>query len=289
MAKENFFKKYPVAKHLLLMLGISAVILILVFIILKIYARQGQEYTLPDVVGMNYEEVRRGDSLSLRYVVLDSIFKPGIEGGQILSQDPKPGTMIKKGRKIYITMTAYAAEDAVMPELSGSTVRQAVSHLENVGLQVGKLRFVDDPYKNAVIDQSMNGKNVYAGQQVPRGSRIDLTVGLGDGLGQSVVPFVIGRTSDRARRDILVVSLNVGREHFNGVKDRQKAVVYRQEPDYTGVTQYPYGTEVELWYRDATPDEIDQMIKEFKVDSSKIIINSSPDESILTDDEGYQW
>ena len=32
MAKENFFKKYPVAKHLLLMLGISALILILVFI-----------------------------------------------------------------------------------------------------------------------------------------------------------------------------------------------------------------------------------------------------------------
>ena len=85
------------------------------------------------------------------------------------------------------------------------------------------------------------------------------------------------------------MSLNVGREHFNGVKDRQKAVVYRQEPDYTGVTQYPYGTEVELWYRDATADEIDQMIKDFKVDSSKIIINSSPDESILTDDEGYQW
>ena len=88
--------------------------------------------------------------------------------------------------------------------------------------------------------------------------------------------IVIGKTADKARRDILAVSFNVGRQHFNDVKDRATAVVYRQEPDYTGVNRYPYGTDVELWYIDADDTDIARMISNFKVDSSKIF--SDPNE-----------
>ena len=164
-----------------------------------------------------------------------------------------------------------ALSDAVLPELAGLSVRQAISELNSCGLEVGQLKYVEDPYKNNVIDQSCKGKTVYAGQQIARGSVIDLVVGMGDGTGNSVVPFVIGKTRDKARRDILAVSLNVGREHFSGVKHRETAVVYRQEPDYTGVSRYAYGTEVELWYIDADKTDVAKMVREFKVDSSKII------------------
>ncbi len=270
MAKESFFKRYPWALHLLIMLGVSLVVLVLVFMVIRIYARQGDEYELPDMVGHNVAELMDDNPIALDVVVMDSIFRPGQEGGIILTQDPKGGTMVKKGRKLYITMTAFTPEDAVLPELVGLTVRQAVSELQAAGLQAGKLKFVEDPYKNNVIEQTCKGKTVYAGQQIERGSTIDLLVGLGDGNGRSVVPFVIGRTPDRARRDILSASLNVGREHYNGVKNRQTAVVYRQEPDYTGVSKYAYGTSVDLWYTDADAVDVDKMVREFKVDSSQI-------------------
>lgn len=271
MAKENIFKRWPWLPHVLAMIGISLVILFLVFTFLKIYARQGQEYELPDVVGTNIADLQADNPIDLDVVVMDSVYRPGQEGGRILTQDPKAGTMVKKGRKLYITMTAYSPEDAVLPELAGLTVRQAVSELLNIGLEVGKLKFVEDRYKNSVIDQTCNGKTVYAGQQIARGSVIDLTVGLGDSTGRSVVPFVIGKTRDRARRDILSLSLNVGKEHFNGVKHKETAVIYRQEPDYNGVNKYAYGTEVELWYVDEDKTDVQKMVREFKVDSSKII------------------
>ena len=270
MNKESFFKRYPWVLHLLIMLGVSLVVLIVAFQIIRIYARQGQEYELPDMVGHNVAELLADNPIELDVVVMDSIFRPGQEGGLILTQDPKGGTKVKKGRKLYITMTAYTPEDAVLPELVGLTVRQAVSELSAVGLQAGKLKFVEDPYKNNVIEQTCKGKTIYAGQQIERGSMIDLLVGLGDGSGRSVVPFVLGRTSDRARRDILSASLNVGREHFGGVKNRSTAVVVRQDPDYTGVSKYTYGTSVELWYRDADDVDVDKMVREFQVDSSKI-------------------
>jgi len=294
MAKESIFKRWPWLAHVLAMIGISLVILFLVFTFIKLYARQGQEYELPEVVGMNIAELQADNPIKLDVVVMDSVYRPGQEGGLILTQDPKAGTMVKKGRKLYITMTAYSPEDAVLPELAGLTVRQAVSELLNEGLEVGTLKFVEDRYKNSVIDQTCNGKTIYAGQQIARGSVIDLTVGLGDSTGRSVVPFVIGKTSSKARRDILSASLNIGKEHFKGVKNKETAVVYRQEPDYNGVNKYAYGTEVELWYVDEDKTDVQKLVHEFKIDSSKIVdpnnINDgrpSPDE--IESRGGWLW
>ncbi len=285
MKKESILKRHPWMFHILIMIGISIVVLVLVFLFIKVYARQGKEYVLPDVVGTNIADLRTDNTLALDIVVLDSIFRPGEEGGQILTQDPKGGTTVKRGRKIYLTITAYNPEDAVFPELAGLTVRQAISELRGCGLEVGKLKFVEDPYKNTIIDHTCKGKTVYAGQQIERGSVIDLVVGLGDSTGSSVVPFVIGRTAEAARRDITAASLNVGKEHFRGVKNRNTAVVYRQEPDYTGVSRYDYGTDVDLWYIDADDTDIEKMISEFKVDSTKIIDPNDIDDGRPTPEE----
>ena len=294
MAKENILKKYPWVLHLLIMLGVSLVVLMLVLFFIRIYARQGEEHELPDVVGLNITELQENNPIELDVVVMDSIFRPGEAGGLILTQDPKAGTMVKKGRKLYITMTAYTPEDAVMPELAGLTVRQAVNELYAEGLVVGKLKFVEDPYKNNIIDQSCKGKTLYSGQQIERGSVVDLVVGLGDGSGRSVVPFTIGKTADKARRDIVSASLNVGREHYSGVKHKQTAVVFRQEPDYTGVSKYPYGTAVDLWFVDADATDVDRMVREFKVDSSKIedpnfIDDGRPTPEEIEANEDWAW
>lgn len=295
MEKGQFFKRFPWVLHLLIMLAVSAVILVLVFIFIRIYARQGTEQEMPDMVGKNIAEAMANNELGLEYVVLDSIFRQGAEGGTILTQDPKGGTMVKSGRKVYVSITSYNADDAILPELAGLSVRQAVSELYALGLTVGKLTFVEDPYKNSVVDQSCKGKSLYAGQQIARGSVVDLVVGNGDGTGSNSVPFVIGKTADKARRDILAVSLNVGTEHFKGVKDRSKAVVYRQEPDYTGVNKYPYGTAVELWYIDADHTDVAKMVSDFKVDSSKIVDPNEVDdgrpspEEIEDNSDSWSW
>ena len=127
MVKESFFKRFPWLLHLLLMVGVSAVILVLVFIFIRIYARQGEESEMPDIVGKNIAEVMANNELELDFVVLDSIFREGTEGGTILTQDPLGGTMVKNGRKVYVSITAYNVDDAVLPELAGLSVRQAVS------------------------------------------------------------------------------------------------------------------------------------------------------------------
>lgn len=293
---KQFFKKHPWVQHVILMIGISIVLIVIISLLIKLYARQGKEFVMPQYAvtdstqGKTLEEAMAANDLDLEFVVLDSIYTRGVKAGIILTQDPKGGTMVKRGRKVYISIAAANAADIIMPELTGLSVRQAVSEIYNSGLQVGSLTFVDDPFKNNVKEQRANGRAIYAGQKVAPGTVIDLVVGNGDGSGGVPVPFLIGKTSAQAHRDIHSLSMNVGREHWNGVKDKATAVVYRQEPDYTGVNKHPFGTAIELWYIDATDADVEKMISDFRVDSSKIIIDSElPDPEMFDDESDYVW
>lgn len=292
---NNFFKKHPLIRHLLYMVAVSIAILFLSFILIKVIARQGKEYELPDLRGTALAQLEKENNLSLRYVVIDSIYDEKTEGGIVVQQDPKPGTMIKTHRKVYVTLASYAPSDVVLPELSNMTVRSAVSALEAAGLRCGKLHFVDSPYRNVILETTSKGKMVYAGQKMNQNDVVDLTVGMGESATGTRVPFVIGQVPSKARRGILSASMNVGQEHYDGVTNRSTCVCYKLDPDYTGVSRYPLGTYVDMWYCDASEEDVERIISNFKVDSTQIFENGLDlYEDYTTDyapdfDDGWDW
>ena len=215
MSKSGFFQKYPWVLHTLIAIGISLLIVVIVFIILKHYGRVGQEYPTPYVVGQYVDELGN-DGLELEYVIIDSIYQPNHKGGYILRQDPDSGAMIKTGRKIYLTVTSYVPDNAIVPDLRSLSVRHAISQLENVGLHGGKLIFVDDPH-HVVLEQKYKGRTVNEGRRLEKGAMVDLVVGRGTGSGLSITPYLVGMSPTKARRSILSASLNVGAEHYDGI------------------------------------------------------------------------
>ncbi len=150
MSKE-FFENHPLIKHLLYMLAVSVVIVFLGFMLIKMVARQGKEYELPDFRGVALAQLEDDNPLSLKYVIIDSVYDADKEGGIVIQQDPLPGTMVKTHRKVYVTVTTFAPADVVLPELSNMTVRSAVSALEAAVLRCVRLRFVDIPYLNVIL------------------------------------------------------------------------------------------------------------------------------------------
>ncbi len=293
---KDFFKQHPLVKHLLYMLVISVIIVFLAFMLIKAIARQGKEYELPDYLDKPLAELKEDNPLHFTYVVIDSVYDAEKGGGIVIQQDPKPGTMVKTHRKIYVTVTTYAPADVVLPELSNMTVRSAVSALEAAGLRCGRLKFVDSPYRNMILEATCKGKLVYAGEKMDQGASVDLTVGIGDKPVGTRVPFVIGQTPAKARRGILSASLNVGVEHWDEVTNRNSAVCYRLYPDYTGVTRYPLGTSVEMWFCDATEADVERIISNFKVDSTQIFKTPYDEyedyyttEEDMDFDEGWDW
>lgn len=268
MSRSGFFQKHPWVLHTLIAIAVSFVIVILVFIILKHYGRVGQEYETPYVVGLYVDELT-DEGLGLHYVIVDSVYQSNQRGGYILRQDPDSGSLIKKGRKIYLTVTSFNPESTNVPDLHSLSVRNAISQLENAGLHGGKLRFVDDPH-HVVLEQKYKGRTVAAGRQMEKGAQIDLVVGRGTGSGTTIVPYLVGMSPTKARRNILSASLNIGAEHYDGIKDMSRVIVFKQSPDYTGRSTLEYGQQVELWYCDKSVvamEELERM-KQRQIDDS---------------------
>lgn len=285
---KNWLKDHPIVLHLLAMLAISLVVIVIVLAMLKLFTRHGKEYPIADMVGKTIYEAQAEDELGLDFVIRDSSYMQGQEGGIILMQEPKAGSVVKKGRKVYVTVTAYSESDATLPDVMNQPMRTALSRLESAGLQGGTLNFVANPnptrgLESEVLGLYCNGHKIYAGEQVKRGAMIDMEVGLSDQelSKQAMVPMLLGKDARKARKQLLSASLNVGAEHYDrSVKNKAAAVVYRQEPEYTGFAGYPLGSTVELWYREMSKDEIEKMVNEFKVDSSQIPTSQGLDDSV---------
>lgn len=285
MVSQSFFQKHQWITHLILALAVSLLIVVIVFLVLKRYGRVGQEYKTPYVVGTYVEDLDNTDGdLNVQYVIIDSIYQSGKRGGYILRQDPDSGALIKSGRKIYLTVTSHVPDNAVVPDLRSLSVRHAVSQLQNVGLRGGRITFVDDPH-HAVLEQKYKGRTVAPGRRLEKGAMIDLVVGRGTGSGQTIVPYLVGMSPQKARASILSSSLNMGVEHYDGITDMSHAIVYKQLPEYNGRSTSQYGDHVELWFCDKSVvamEELERM-KQRQIEDSIRALYEQPDEPTGSD------
>lgn len=204
-------------------------------IVLKLVTHHGQMIEVPDLTSMSVEEAHR-EALkdNLRTEVIDSIFVRRMEKGAVYSQNPKAGTLVKKGRRVMLTINAKHAKKVSMPNLVGYSMRQAKAELNSRGLALGKLIYVNDIATNNVLRQIYRNREIRPGVQIESGSEIDLQVGLNSDDNMTYVPNVKGMKYLRAVDAVHDNSLNIGRIVFDktvkNYSDSLNAMVYKQTP-----------------------------------------------------------
>lgn len=216
------------------------------------FTLHGQTQKVPKLKGEFWHDV---DGLladgDFSAVVADSIFLKEVEGGKIIDQDPVEGYEVKQGRKIYLTVSAYAPPQISMPDLNDMSLRQATTLLETFGLEVGELTYKPDVCANCILEQLYEGKEVHAGTSIPKGSVIDLVLGQGLSNELTNVPYLIEFTADLAADLLKAKYLNVGSLNYDQTvetaDDSANALVYRQVPFYTVEPAIPMGSSVDLF------------------------------------------
>lgn len=205
-------------------------------IALRIITQHGREIAVPDFTAMSVEEAGQIAAESgITVLVSDSVYVNRMARGVVFYQNPKPGSMVKQGRKISLTINAFNTKKVSMPLLVGYSMRQAKAEIMSKGLKVGKLIYVSDMATNNVLEQHLNGRPVEPGSKIDAGSTIDLVLGLSQEDCHTFVPDLVGARYMRAVEGILDNSLNVGRLRFDETvktyKDTLDAFVYSQNPD----------------------------------------------------------
>ena len=129
------------------------------------------------------------------------------------------------------------------------SLRQAISKLESVGLEIGRLEYVSDIAKNKVLDFKINGIKIEQGQELYVGTIIDLVVGKGLSKYQVIVPNLIGLNRVEANIVLKSTSLNIGLEIFDlSVEDSTSAIIYKQYPTGDEENKLNIGSSIDLYY-----------------------------------------
>ncbi len=268
MSLGSFFKSRFFFIHLGLSIGATIVVIWLATLLLGFITKHGQDITVPDLTGIKMEDL--SDYLSsrnLEFKIIDSSYSNSGKKGTVISQDPFPNSKVKSGRTIYVTVIAKMPERTTVPDLKDLTLRQTIAVLETYGLRVGKLTYVPDIAKNAVLKQQYKGKIIDAGTMIEKGSQIDLVLGRGERNERTSIPFLIGKTRDEAIKLINEYSLNVGNEVFEDGSDTSNARVYKQSPTFTKSSSINLGSSVDLTYKSDKKFDFKKFIKEHKNDT----------------------
>ncbi|MDH4163139.1 MAG: PASTA domain-containing protein, partial [Nitrospirota bacterium] len=114
----------------------------------------------------------------------------------IVSQNPLPGTGIKKGRRIHIVVSAGPSE-LLAPKVVGDQYRKADITLRQSGLSepVIAKTWSDTIERDIVIAQDPP-----AGTPVEKGGKVGILVSLGKKVRVSVTPKLMGRKAEEAVR-----------------------------------------------------------------------------------------
>jgi len=186
MSLIQFIKSKTFLKQLVFAAVGLVVFVFIVFKWLDISTHHNEKIEVPDLKKMSLTDVEITlEDLDLNFVVIDSAsYNPNYPKKSVIDQSPDAGDFVKEDRKIYLTLNPSNYRDVTVPDLYGKTKRQATSQLRAIGFRISPNSIkVRDIAENVVRGLKFSGKNLKAGDKIPKNSLITLVVG--DGLGGS--------------------------------------------------------------------------------------------------------
>lgn len=229
-------------------------------IFLNVVTQHNRELIVPDFTNMTVAEAEAlAADAGMRVEVTDSVFAKRIRKGAVRDQNPAPGSKVKEGRRISLTINALNAKKVTMPNLIDLSMRQALAELQSRGLVLGKLIYVRDMATNNVFRQLHGNREIAPGTTVETDTVVDLVVGLNpDTEASTYVPDVLGKRYMSAVDALHKQSLNIKTLRFDDsvktYEDSLDAVVYRQSPEASDIP-VNLGNDVSL-YLTVNPERI---------------------------------
>jgi serine/threonine-protein kinase len=168
--------------------------------------------------------------------MLDSTgdYSTDVPAGKILTQYPETGTVVKKGRRIWVKISK-GLKSVELPSLRGLSLRQAEITLQQLGLKVGRVREVRNPVfpAGAVI-----GTSPAASATLEKGREVNIELSQGMDAVPAGMPSLVGLSLDQAKQKVRKLDLTLGKITYKKDTRSLPNTVLSQSPsagrDYKG-------------------------------------------------------
>lgn len=194
---------------------------------------------VPDFRGKTMEEAREiAEKKNIKVEVSKFDTSEEYSAGQVMSQDPDSGQMVRKNTVIKLVISK-GSSNGVVPNVVGMQEDKATELLEGMGYKV-KVREVASPKsKGEVVKQDPS-----PGTKVENGEIITLSISDGKGKEEAKVPSVIGMTESDAKKTLESAGFKVGNvtEKENSQYEKGKVI----EQQYEAGSMLEKGKEINL-------------------------------------------
>nr|WP_294790296.1 PASTA domain-containing protein [uncultured Mucilaginibacter sp.] len=251
-----YLKTSSFRKTALFAIGSVISVVLIAFFSLSYYTDHGSGVPVPQLTKLSIDRaIDILEQQGFNYYV-DTIYAGDETPGTIVQQDPDAGTLVKKGRIIYLTMAALQAPPVAMPDIEQTQYIQAVATLANLGLKVGDTTYRSDIARDMVLEVKLNGQTIKSGTKIPKGSRLDLVLGDGNGAGELPIPEVVNLDLDEARVAIKGAGFTLGNITYQGaITDSSRLKVISQFPAPTdSASTTSIGSRINLTVTQGTGD-----------------------------------
>lgn len=246
-----------------LLAGIFLLVLILIFyVFLPSYTRQGEQVTVPDVGGMDHEAaIHMLETTDLSFQ-LDTLydFNPQYPPLAVTKQDPPAMSKVKPGRKIYLYINRDAPSQVPFPDIINKSLFEARAELEKWGLKVGRIQYVEGDFANLVEKAHFKNRTIRPGDKVDKFSTIVLTVSKGPGENVEYIS-VTGMLVGEAVNAIQNQGLIVGQIKFDPASREDAGLVLKQFPAYHSGDSLARGTSITVFVAGEEPEEATEAIE----------------------------
>jgi len=182
---------------------------------------------VPDFTGQSVEEATRA-AHDLGLVVESEepgVYAADVEPGAIAAQRPGPGFHVKTGSRVRVRVS-LGSERTAIPDLRGDSLQGSLRDLERSGLVPGR---------RARVDGMTGADRVLAtdppiGTLAAPGSEVHVLVNQSPDTALWVMPSLLARSTDEARRFCLAHNLRLGQIHEVPYPGLPSGFLLRQYP-----------------------------------------------------------
>lgn len=146
------------------------------------YTHHGESVQVPDLRTMSAQQaIDKLAEQGLVGTVSDSTYAKGMLPGTVIQHTPLPGSSVKRGRLVYLTVSTSGAPAVNIPDIiNNSSLREAEARLKVAGFKLGEPELVPGEAKDWVVGLKSGGRELTIGDKLPEGSTISIMVGAGD-------------------------------------------------------------------------------------------------------------
>lgn len=205
------------------------------------FVRTGSTLKVPDLVGLELDAARaRLDAMGFAGVVDREEHSADFGAGRVIGQRPGAGDVLRKGRKVWLTVS-LGIRQTVVPNLVGESLRQADIVLGREGFSKGVTTRLHHPQ---VARGSVIAQDPPAGFAAVEGARVDFLVSLGPAPEAFVLPDLTRRPIGEVEVLLAARGIRVGSKTVLIDRSVMPSTVLEQDPP--AGSRIEGGSEVDL-------------------------------------------